>query len=245
MKNIILVLFIFSTLAVNAQAQMGITQIAGKESSITTHGQFHILSLEVPILGSPYINEVYKEGETVISGKTQTAALMRYNALNESVELLDRASQKPRKLLRRKNISATFGGKTYAVMEYNEGSKIKLGYFNQLNQGKISLLYRPKKTFVQAENPDNGYDKYDPPTYKDVSEYYIRVGDESASFIRLNKRQVLKAINDKEEILRPFIKKHRLNLKKESDVLLLLNYYNSLYDKKEVSSGGATAVAAL
>ncbi|MGI9549607.1 MAG: hypothetical protein ACR2MT_00295, partial [Aurantibacter sp.] len=91
MKKIILILFTLSTLGLNAQ--VGITQIAGKEHSITYHGQFHILNLEVPILGSPYVNEMYKRGETLINGKTKTAALMRYNALNESVEILDRSSQ--------------------------------------------------------------------------------------------------------------------------------------------------------
>lgn len=241
MKNIVLLLFVFSTLGL--QAQMGITQIPGKENSITTHGQFHILSIEVPILGSPYINETYKEGETLISGKTKTAALMRYNALNESVELLNRNSQKPRKLLRRKNISATFDGKTYFVMEYLEGNKKKLGYFNQLNDGKVSLLYRPMKKFVQAETPENGYDQYDPPTFKDVSQYYIKIGDQSATLTKLRKRTLLKAIGDKEAILKPFIKKHKLNLSKEADVILLLKYYNSLYDKKVARSAGATGIA--
>ena len=108
---------------------MGVTQIAGKENSITTHGQFHMLDYEVPILGSQYVNEVYKKGETLINGKSKTPALMRYDALNEAVEILDPISQKPRKLLRRKNIAATFDGKTYSVMEYEQGNKNQVRLF--------------------------------------------------------------------------------------------------------------------
>lgn len=241
MKNIILLLFIFS--AIGIEAQMGVTQIPGKQNSITTHGQFHILSLEVPILGSPYINETFKQGETLINGKTRTAALMRYNALSEAVELLDRNSQKPRKLLRRKTISATFDGKTYFVMEYLEGNKKKLGYFNQLNDGKVRLLYRPLKKFFQAETPENGYDQYDPPTFKDVSQYYIKTGDQPATLTKLRKRNLLKAIDDKVAILKPFIKKHKLNLSKEADAILLLNYYNLLNEKKVSSSDGPIGIA--
>jgi hypothetical protein len=241
MKNIILLFFALSTLGLNAQ--VGITQIAGKENSITTHGQFHILSLEVPILGSPYIDEGYKKGETLINGKTRTAALMRYNALDEAVEILDRSSQKPRKLLRRKNIAATFDGKTYVVKEYKTGNKIKLGYFNPLYEGKVSLLYRPKKKFVQAENPDHGYDVYDPPTYKDVSEYYLQVSDEVATLVKLRKKNLLRAIGDQQSTLKLFIKKHRLDLSKEADIILLLKYYNSLHLNKGAQNSGPIEIA--
>jgi len=240
MKYSILLLFVYATFDLSAQ---GVLEIANNNKTITTHGQFYIHSNEVPILGSPYLNETYKQGETLISGKTQTAALMRYNAFNESVELLDRNSQKPRKLLRRKNISATFDGKTYLVLEYKEGNKKKLGYFNALNEGKVKLLYRPKKMFLQAETPDNGYDVYDPPIFKDVSQYYFKIGEQTASLIKLRKRTLLRAIGDKEAILKPFIKKRKLNLSKEADVILLLNYYNSLYNKKQVSSGVTTGIA--
>ncbi len=154
MKTWIFLLFTFITFGLSAQ--VGITQIPGKENSITTHGQFHVLSYEVPILGSPYVNEIYKKGETLINGETKTAALMRYDALNEAVEIMDPNNRKPRKLLRRKNIAATFDGKTYQVLEYKDGKKIKLGYFNALNEGEAVLLYRPKKKFVQAETPENG-----------------------------------------------------------------------------------------
>lgn len=243
MKKIILLLFVIAIIDLNAQ---GVLEVANSNRSITTHGQFYIHSTEIPILGSQYINETFKEGETLISGKSQTAALMRYDALNEAVELLDRSTQKPRKLLRRKNISATFDGKTYLVMDYMEGSKIKLGYFNQLNEGKVRLLYRPKKKFVQAENPDNGYDVYDPPTFKDVSQHYIKVGDKPASLLKLRKRSILKAINDKEAILKLFIKKHKLNLSKEADIILLLNYYNSLdNNSKATNSMGPIGIASL
>ena len=63
--------------------------IVGNGDGITTDSQVGIVMEEVPIQGSPYINELYKKGETIINNQNSTGALMRYDAYNEAVELLD------------------------------------------------------------------------------------------------------------------------------------------------------------
>lgn len=230
--RILTILAILSVASNSLLAQVGMMQVAGKEDSRTYGGQFHVYNVEVPIEGTPYINEIYKQGETVINGKSRTVALMRYNAFNDAVELLDE-NQKPRKLLRRKNIAANFDGKTYMVMEYIKGGTTRLGYFNPLNQGEAKLLYKPKKEFIQARNPENGYDTYHPPTYKDASTYYLKVGDNAAKQIRLGRRILLKELKDQRGALKKYILEHDLNLKKEADVIRLLKFYNSNYKTSE------------
>ncbi len=217
-------------------------QINGNGDGITTDTQAGIVIREVPIEGSRYMNEIYKQGETIINGTQQTAALMRYDALNDAVELLDN-NQQPRKLLRRKNIWAIFDGKTYAVLDYKEGNRIKEGYFNPLNIGKIVLLFKPKKMFRQAEKPDNGYDTYDPPAYLDISEHYIKKGDAPAQLIKLNKRNVLKAIGGNTAELKKYVSQNSLNLGKEEDVVRLLDHYNKIdTPSNNGSSGGRSSL---
>jgi|GEM_PF-805147 len=239
--------FVFTIIALfsglTLWAQVGMLQVAGKEDSRTYGGQFHAYNFEVPVEGTPYVNEIYKQGETLINGKIRTAALMRYDAYNDAVELLDE-NQRPRKLLRRKNIAANFGGKTYQVMEYSFGGATKLGYFNPLNEGEVQLLYKPKKKFVQASNPENGYDSYRPPTYKDASTYYLKVGKNAAQEIKLGKRAILKELKDQRGALKKFILEHHLDMKKEVDVLRLLEFYNSNYKTSEKAIfGGPTALS--
>jgi hypothetical protein len=234
MKNIWIILLLGSTTV--------FAQINGNGDGITTDTQAGIVIREVPIEGSRYMNELYKQGETVINGNQQTAALMRYDALNDAVELLDN-NQQPRKLLRRKNIWAKFDGKTYAVLDYKEGNRVKEGYFNPLNVGKTVLLFKPKKMFRQAEKPDNGYDTYDPPAYLDISEYYLKKGDAPAQLIKLNKRNVLKAIGGNTTELKRYVAQYHLNLSKEEDVVRLLDYYNSIVPPaKNGSAGGGTSL---
>ena len=202
-------------------------QVVGNGDGITTDTQVGIVIMEVPIEGTPYMNATYKHGETVINGINRTKALMRYNAYNDAIELLDE-NNTPRKLLRRKSIEAIFDGKTYKIFDYLEGGKAREGYFNPLNTGVVKLVFKPKKMFVQAEKPDHGYDTYKPPIYKDISSYYIISGDRPAIKTRLGKKQILNHLTKNKAQVKKFISSEKLNLKKEVDVIELIDYYNSL-----------------
>ncbi len=202
-------------------------QVIGNGDGITTDVQVGIVFFEVDIEGTPFINPTYKEGETLINGKSGGKALMRYNAYNASIELLDE-NNTPRKLLRRKSIDAVFDGKTYKIFDYAEAGKIRESYFNPLNKGEIKLLLKPKKIFVQAEQPEDGYDKFDPPIYKDISSYYVVNRNSPATKARLGKKQILKHLPNHTAHIKKYIASENLNLKKESDVIQLFDYYNSL-----------------
>lgn len=202
-------------------------QLIGNGDGITTDTQVGIVIEEVPIEGTPYINSTYKHGETVINGINRTKALMRYNAYNDAIELLDE-NNTPRKLLRRKSIEALFDGRTYKIFDYAEGGKTREGYFNPLNTGEIKLLFKPKKMFVQAEKPDHGYDTYKPPIYMDISSYYLLSGDAPAHKTKLGKKQILKHLTKNMAQVKKYISTEKLNLKREGDVIELIDYYNSL-----------------
>ena len=200
--------------------------------------EYRVLAIE----GTPYVNDIYKKGITIINGKSKNSALMRYDAVDEAIEILDQ-NHRPRKLLRRKNIQAVFDGLAYTVVEYQEGKNNKLGYLNPLNDGETVLYFRPKKQLVEAQQPEHGYEDYIPPTYKDVSAYYIKRGDHPAEPVKLGKKQILKKLDDKSSVLRKYISEHRLDLKTERDVLRLLAYYNEIRKtSKSHSSWGETGI---
>lgn len=212
---------------------VGFSQVAGygRSSGVTTDSQLGVSYNEVEIQGTPYINELYKKGVTIVYGKKAREALMRYDAYNDAMEIIDENGKK-RAMLRQRNIVAILDGKSYRVMEYIDGGEQKIGYFTPLNEGVVQLLWKPKKIFVQAENPDNGYDTYSPPTFKDVSSHYIITEGELAEPIKLSKRNILKYLDDESKSLKEFIKLNNLNLKEEEDTLTLIKYYNSLLMNK-------------
>ena len=205
-----------------------LAQVAGfgKSTGVTTDSQLGVSYNEVEIQGSPYMDELYKKGATIVYGKKAREALMRYDAYNDVIEIIDE-NGKARSMLRQRNIVAELDGKSYVVMEYMDEGKTKLGYFNPLNDGEIQLLWKPKKIFVQAENPDNGYDTYSPPTYKDISSHFIKNGNEPAEPINLSKRNLIKYLEKDLKSIKEYIKKNNLNLRNESDAISLINFYNS------------------
>jgi hypothetical protein len=187
---------------------------------------FFEVPIEVPIEGSPYVNEIFKKGKTIINGKHTSDALMRYDAYHDAIEIKNE-NDIARTLLRRNNIVAYIDGTTYMVKEYFEAGEKKMGYFNPQNKGYARLLKKPKKIFVQAKNPENGYDTFKPAKYQDISMYYLQKGNEPAIETKLSKRKILRFLNYNSDTLKQFIKKNELNMRSESDIIKLINYYNT------------------
>jgi len=219
MKTFMLLFFIGIFVSFGQSTELGGRSNPGYDS------QVGIVIKDIPIEGSQYFNEMYAVGNTFVNGRN-VRLLMRYNALTDQIEMKDKY-QKSFNLLRRKDLEAKFGGKTYRMMDYVDNGKKIQGYFNPLNEGNVILYYKPRKIFVQAEKPDNGYDTFDPPIYKDVSQYYLKIGSQPLVEITLNKRQLTKYLTNNSNNLKQFIADNDLRLKTEQEVIQLLNYYNS------------------
>lgn len=227
MNRLLILMFFISNLCFS-QGVQGI----GRPAGVLTPAQMGMSFFEVPIDGSPYMNEIFKKGKTIINGKHTSDALMRYDAYRDAIEIKNE-NDVARTLLRRSNIVADIDGTIYMVREYRESGENKLGYFNPLNEGYARLLKKPKKIFVQAENPENGYDTFKPAKYQDISMYYMQKGDEPAIETKLSKRKILSFLDDSSEILKQYIKKNELNMRLESDIIQLINYYNTQETNKK------------
>ena len=217
-----LILFLFVTISYGQSVQ-GI----GSSTGIITPAQAGMSFREVPIQGSPYIYQIFKKGQTIINGKTVSDALMRYDAYNDAIEIKNE-NNRVRTLLRRNNIVAIIDGTIYMVRDYFEAGNKKIGYFNPLNEGYTRLLRKPKKKFIQAENADHGYDTFTPAQYVDISTYYMQRGNEPAQEVKLSKNKIVRFLNDKAGILKKFITENKLEMRSESDVIALIEYYNTL-----------------
>ena len=219
MKTLILLFFMGICVSFGQSTELGGRSNPGYDS------QIGIVYKDIPIEGSQYFNEMYVVGNTFVNGRN-VRLLMRYNALTDQIEMKDKY-QKSFNLLKRKDLEAKFGGKTYKILEYVENGEKKQGYFVPLNEGHVVLLHKPRKAFAQAVKPENGYDEFTPPVYKDISAYYLKIGSQDPVEISLNKRHLLKYLNGNISGLKQFIADNDLRLRTEQEVILLLNYYNA------------------
>jgi len=182
--------------------------------------------VEVPINGDPYLDEEYRLGQVSYEGEVYRF-YFRFNALRDRIELKD-ASTRLFHLAKNTIIEPRFGGKLYQYKSYFEGDSLKRGYFVPLNKGTTVLYYKPKKKFIQAQSPDNGYDSYKPPHYKDVSSYYIQFGNGSPQPIELKRRSFLEAFDSRRYEIDEYASRNELNYKEERDAIIIVNYFNRL-----------------
>lgn len=247
MKNLAALAFLVSSISFGQMAGLGSSgQISGIGSNPGVPGNMlpsdfqndftptRLLQdnvVEVEIVNSPFIEEDYQKGKTTIHGKPGFTAKMRYNAAKDVIEFID-DDAKVKELLRRPYISAELDGKQFVILDYKVAHKNieKLGYFNPLNKGLTQLLFMPKK---KIELTGYSFQERRSGVYKDVSAYFIKHDGKPATNISLNKSSIFNHLDPTyEKVLSYYITENDIKLRKEEDVIRLLEYYNTLIAKK-------------
>lgn len=196
------------------------------------------------IKGSPYLNEIHKEG-TIINGSKKIKALLRYNAYSDRFQVLDK-NKKKSFVLKSPNIKIILDGETYHLITYKESVKDKtlyyipdnsneklkannrLGYFSPLNSGLTMFYSKTFKRALKFKDVVHGYESFTPSTFTTEKLYYIERKNRPAVRIRLSKKDVLLALNDKYNEIRAYLKKNKLKAKTKEEVLQIISYYDTL-----------------
>ncbi len=151
---------------------------------------------------------------------------LRYNAYADVFELQN--NNQINTLIKSSNTKVFLEKKLFEIYEYLDKSSKKEGYFENLNiNDEVILLKRSRKKFTDVVKSQSGYAEDKPAKFTLEIVYYIKRDKFLPAIeIKLNKKSILKALNDKEKSLKNYIKKHKLKLKKERDVVQLFEYYN-------------------
>ncbi|MFT4831449.1 MAG: hypothetical protein ACI815_001097 [Psychroserpens sp.] len=218
-------IFLILLYPIISNAQISTTTPEGSPISFqTVSGQYK----DVPAEGSQLIFEDFKNGEIYINEELKLKNKLRYNAYRNEIQILQ-PDETFNVLLKRSYMSAKIDDRTYALLTYLDNQNLKkTGYFNPLNEGELVLLFKPEIILKQGKEPETGYDRYRAPKYIENNSYYIKKGEENAKKTKLTKRSIFKNLKKHKEDANIFIKENKLNLRNVDDVVLLLNYYNTL-----------------
>ena len=177
--------------------------------------------------GSPYPEESFQNG-TIEIGDKEFESLVRYNGLTDAFEIKNQAGEIIT-LLRRPDISIDINDLTYEIIDYkDENNNRRQGYFQILNDGNILLLKKQGVNKIDAVKAANSYGRDRPARLEQYEEYFIKVKDSPAKEVRLKKKNILKEIDNKE--VKSFVKKNKLKLKDEAEVIQTLEFADSLKD---------------
>ncbi len=178
---------------------------------------------EKDIKGSPYLNPEFTPG-TVYTKKNvhYTQIPLRYNIYNDVIEFKLQndsvyAISNPEIIRQIEIAGETF---FYYRTAYN-----KAGYFSLKHAGDVQLLSKYNIGFKDAV-PAGAYAQSTPPTFQSkANTFFIKIKDEAP--VSIAKKNDLKKIFGKQsnEIL-SFIKKEKLNIREEEDLIKLIEYIN-------------------
>lgn len=180
------------------------------------------------LVGSSYI---HKEFLPAKRRDDETIYFIRYDAYQDEMEVQkDGEAFYMNKLF---DYPVTFinDRKVYEVFKYKVKDTNHIGFFVVLFKTEdFSLLLKEKIKFHDPVEPKTGYQKYKPPTLKRTKDKLF-IGyskDHMAVEVPSKKKDFIKLFSDKSEEIEEFIKKNKLSIKKQNDLIKILKYYDSL-----------------
>jgi len=191
-------------------------------------GEYLNTLTEKDIKGSPYLNDEFITGSVYTVSKTQyTDIPLRYNIYNDEIEF-----ETPDKKIAAIDTpeiveKVIFGEYTMEYIPFDYAKKVKKGFFQVLLKGNVSLYARSEVEF-HKETPPAPYKEPEPAKFiRKADNYYLRFGMESAVSCG-NKKELVESFPEHKNEMEAFIKKNKINVKKEDELKKLVEYYNSL-----------------
>ncbi|WP_461639398.1 hypothetical protein [Labilibaculum euxinus] len=176
--------------------------------------------------GSPYWDETFYKGSIISKDSLLYTGLhLRYNNYKDLMEFkkgenaYEISYQFPL-------LQIMFDGKIYKSFEYKDGNQDRIGYFQELHNGNYSLYCKNRIYFLEAK-PAKGYKAATLPKFKrSAPVYYIKANNELT--LINNKKDLLKIFKNEKNKLNSFIKKNKIKLKDQSDMVSLIIFCNNL-----------------
>jgi len=177
--------------------------------------------------GSIYKTLGYKDASVIDEKSGTFDTKLRYNAYSDALEFKKGADLF--QLVKNTTSHARINGDYYYYCEFKTRRHLKKhGYYILVELNERYRIY--KKFFAETTKPDpkgstNG--TATPGKIKMKTKYYL---EERGIIMELpmNKKQILAALNDKETELKSYIKKEKIKVRKEEDLIRLVAKYNAL-----------------
>lgn len=178
------------------------------------------------VQGSPYANEEFVIGKVFVNDDKPYTGILRYNAYQDGIEM--KTEKGIITLLKRDYLKAEIAGKLYLIENFTKNGAIRKTYFVELSKGKARLLLKQGKKFVEERQATSSYSKGQPPKFEDEISYYVITEGNAAIETRLKAKDFIEALPDHKKEVSAFVKKNKLKMKTEEEVIQVLNYYLSL-----------------
>lgn len=177
------------------------------------------------IKGSPYDRPVFLLGGIYNSEKALVTGIpLRYNIFSDEIEIKDATSDEITALIKSPEYFVKINEELYLYVLGDNG-----GYFKVLTDGKSYDLYKKSAVrYVEAVPTTDGYSRETPARFSRTDTYYIV--SKSGSFYELpnNRKRFTAIFSANQSKISDYLKKNKINLKQEEDMVKVITYINEL-----------------
>jgi len=222
---------LFSTFVAVSMAQTDHTYLLQKELDANFDKAFADLTEDQlsDMEGSAYENESFLLGNVYQHDKLVSKnLLLRYNAFSDEIEIKNNNDDKYSALLKNGDTYARILDDIYIFIP-KDGSNQKGHYFKILTTGDHFELYsKTEATFRPPSFAKTSYDSDQPARITQNINYYLVSKKGDFYELPTSKSKIVKIMGLKKKEINTYIKKQRIHTDKESDLIKLVNYYNSI-----------------
>ena len=177
--------------------------------------------------GSPFLFDKWIKGAATISKGTYNELELKLDSYSntllfkkedDSYEFQDDVASFVLKPIASDSASYMYFKKGYSGPGLNPKQ-----YVQVLVDGKVNLCKSVAKSLAEVSQINKGIVQ----SFTKTDRYYI-IKNNTARLIKLNKNEVLNVLSEKQEQIDAFIRAEKLSLKRESDLIKVIHYYNSI-----------------
>ena len=172
--------------------------------------------------GTPYLNEEFQSGTLHIDGKDPLPVFLRYDVVNERMEVKPKKNIEETYMLpRNQTAQYMIGEKRYVLDKINTPDQTLYGYFLELYEGdNYRLLKKPMATLTEPVRAKTGYEK-DRPARIEMEETYFVVGNNGkAQEVELKNRKIKKSFSSSEA--KDYLNDHKI--RSEEDLVAFISF---------------------
>ena len=178
--------------------------------------------------GSVYLNDNFEKGEIFTSDNERfTGIPMRFNAYHGEIEVLMPDSSVWSLSNRAEIIKILLNSSVLVYTKFITDEGEKSGYLVSVYDGKSLLFRRDYKVFLEGA-PSNGIINEIPSKIVDrPKEFFIKTDTGLPRFFKTSKN-LAEIFADQSAEIKSYIKKQKINLKKEDDLIKLMTFIDSI-----------------
>ena len=158
-------------------------------------------------------------------GEKYEGVLLRYDIYSNRMEFKNKEGQVMEILEPERYDRFVMGENIFKYIPYEEGNKTHLAYMQILTGSKVALYKKLRIDFQEAKKPQAYQDAVPPKFVVMVSDYYLSADGKQATKIK-SQKQTVELLSSVEPALAGYVKKEKLNLNKEEELIRAIDFCN-------------------